>query len=240
MGTWVRVVVIGLLLANLSIWFVKGYYEQRLAETPEGSAGLVGDRGARAVEHSADVNVADPAEGSEVVAADESAGRSSAERSDKKWQSIMAAWFGGTQCREFGPFAESGLASRLLGRLTVAGAEVELLEQVVALPNSYWVLAPVTSVEQGRQLGLQLTAISMRDWQVVKSSPLGLALSLGLFNTRTSAEVRLEQVKPVVSEAVLRTKPQSRMRYWVRASASEDLLEAEYSSVQTVRNCTLE
>jgi len=120
----------------------------------------------------------------------------------------------------------------------VAGAEASLVTRTVSVPETFWVLVPIADAAAGKALGGKLDTVPMRDWQIVRSSPLGMALSMGLFNTQTSANARLAKVKAAVPDAVVHVKRQSRPQYWVRATAPENVLKAEYETVATVQNCS--
>lgn len=230
MGSRLRLAVGILLFANVAVWVANGYYTRILAESPAGLRAAVQPKQDVAPvrelrnENARRDNIADHQPPESVA--------------EGKWGRAISSWFAKSVCKELGPFDQRVLASRVMSGLQNAGAEVVLLDRPVDIPKGYWVLAAVPNAATGKLLGAELDKISMRDWQVVKSSPLGMALSMGLFNTKASARLRLNQVKAAVPDAVLHVKTRAKPQFWIQADAPEKVLQTEYENVKTVQNCS--
>lgn len=230
MGSRIRLAVGILVLANVAAWVANGYYAQLLAESPDGFRAV-----AEPEQAIAPIKVPHKENDSKDDIADHQPTESVA---GSKWRSAIASWFAKPVCKELGPFDQRTLASRVMISLQEQGADAMLLDRSVDIPDGYWVLAAVPDAATGKSLGAALEKASMPDWQLVRSSPLGLAVSMGLFQPEKAAKRRLSNVKAVVPDAVLHVKTKTKPQFWIQAEAPEKVLQTEFENVKTVQNCS--
>lgn len=210
MGTRLRLALGILLVVNLALWGLNVHYGKQLAA-------------------SSVVSVESPEEAGRAVAPAASLRPTTTSKVD---QSIRAS------CQRLGPFDAVVAASAYGNRLKNLGLEVALVEKAVAAPAGYWVLAPVENAAEGRALATRLDTIPMRDWQIVRRSPYGMALSMGLFNVRSAAEVRLKQVRPVAPDALIYAKQEAKTQFWIEAKGAQKIIAAESVAVNSTQSCS--
>lgn len=229
MGSRLRLAVCVLVFTNGIVWVVNDYYTRILAESPAGLRAA-----AQAEQDLAPISV--PRNGD--------VGRDNVVDRQAPGGGVGGNWRGGLNsvakpaCKELGPFDQRILASRVVSRLQGVGVTVLLVDRPVEISDGYWVLAAVPDAATSKLLGAELDKASMRDWQLVKSSPLGMALSMGLFNTKASARLRLNRVKAVVPDAVLHVKTRVKPQFWIQADVPEKILQTGFDNVKTVQNCS--
>lgn len=212
MGSRLHLAVAVLVLLNLAAWGLNSYYGAQFAGTPMASSSKPQQE--RGVRGSAGANAQNA---SPVV--------SGAGGLDKEL------------CKQLGPFNDAGSASALGNRLKSLGLKVSVQKKAVSAPAGYWLLAPVVDAAAGRELAAKLNEIPMRDWQVLRNSPYGVAVSMGLFNVRSAAEVRLKQVRAVAPSALIYAKQQSKSQYWIQATGAGKVIMAESGAAKVALEC---
>lgn len=123
-------------------------------------------------------------------------------------------------CHTIGPVDVREEASGLLNQLTKQGHPAELRDSEVQAPSSYQVYLPEMSSEQAREIVKTLKAAGMTDYFVGKRN----RISLGIFTNKGKARDRLQNVRKLGYDAVLKVRYKKRKVYWIDIEESDPAL----------------
>lgn len=97
-------------------------------------------------------------------------------------------------CIVYGPFDNSTEAVQLVQRLQLDGHTAELSERDERINRGFWVLLPVANAREAETLMAAFEQEGFNDFGLVRKSPLGMAVSAGLYSGERSLNARLESL----------------------------------------------
>ncbi|MBK1673745.1 hypothetical protein CKO35_10575 [Ectothiorhodospira shaposhnikovii] len=123
---------------------------------------------------------------------------------------------GRLSCVSLGPFNSSQETAALQAGLSREGVAFSLLPLTESRPISYWVVLEPSGGRAGARAAVgTLTARGMNDHYIISDGPYRDGLSLGLFSEHARALTRLEQVRGVGLEPVIKTRYREVPVYWL-------------------------
>lgn len=114
-------------------------------------------------------------------------------------------------CRTLGPLASADEATGLRDRLTTRGFPAALREGEIQVPSGYQVYLRATSSGNARDVVSGLEAAGMTDYFVGKRN----RISLGIFSSKSKAQVRREAVRKLGYDAMLNVRYKTRKVFWI-------------------------
>jgi hypothetical protein len=97
-------------------------------------------------------------------------------------------------CIVYGPFDGSIEAAQLAQRLQLDGHAAELSERDERINQGRWVLFPVANTREAEALMAAFDREGITDFGLVRKSPLGMAVSAGLYAGERSLKARLDSL----------------------------------------------
>jgi hypothetical protein len=97
-------------------------------------------------------------------------------------------------CIVYGPFDNSIEAVQLVQRLQLDGYTAELSERDEKINRGRWVLFPVANTSEAEALIAAFEQEGLKDFGLVRKSPLGMAVSAGLYAGERSLNARLDSL----------------------------------------------
>ncbi len=114
-------------------------------------------------------------------------------------------------CRTVGPYFEERGARRAARTLTREKYEVRIRNGDIQAPAGYWVYLPANSAAEARKIVGDLDSQGMKDYFIGKDN----VISLGIFSTRDTAEVRRGRIAKLGYPAMLDQRYRTRRVYWL-------------------------
>ena len=124
-------------------------------------------------------------------------------------------------CRTIGPLASDGAAGALRDRLSEQGIPATLRQSKTQAPSGYQVYLQVASSGKAAEVVSGLEAAGMTDYFVGK----GNRISLGIFSSKSKAQVRLRMIRELGYDARLDVRYKTRKVYWIDIEEKNLLLE---------------
>jgi hypothetical protein len=124
-------------------------------------------------------------------------------------------------CFTLGPFAQANAASRAADAISALGVSVTRRQESRRTPKGYWVYLPAAkSYLAAKRMVAELQKKGLTDLYIMGKGSRENAISLGLFNNKTTAEERFQQVNKLGLKAVFETQYRVSKQAWLDMSVA--------------------
>jgi hypothetical protein len=124
-------------------------------------------------------------------------------------------------CFTLGPFEQANAANRAAETISALGVSVAHREESQRTPKGYWVYLPAAkSYLAAKRMVTELQKKGLTDLYIMGKGSRENAISLGLFNNKTTAEERFQQVSKMGLKAVFETQYRESKQVWLDMSVA--------------------
>lgn len=119
-------------------------------------------------------------------------------------------------CFTLGPFEQANAASRAAEAISALGVSVARRQESQRTPKGYWVYLPASkSYLAAKRKVAEMQKKGLTDLYIMGKGSRENAISLGLFNNKTTAEERFQQVNKMGLKAVFETQYRETKQVWL-------------------------